>query len=240
MESVNKKNPRLIFSRMEYKYLIPNHLVNELIIFFAERMELDVNNINKKPYIVSSIYYDSPDLIFYRDKIEGYPNRSKVRVRFYGDKFSEKDDVFIEIKNKDTDRIYKEREVVRFDNLRNFIEREGCVEGDSGNELLKKIRYLKNLYALSPKVTVKYKRISFLDDIVGFKVSFDTDLQAAFPQDTNNLDLYKKVFNNSSIMEIKFDKEIPAYVINLLRKYNFNKEPVSKYCYSLEKLCSIS
>ena len=103
---VLKPPVKLNFSRFEYKYLLPAFIAESIITRVAALMRPDFFN-SSGPYIVRSLYFDSPNLQFYREKIEGDFVRKKVRLRSYGEDL--KEPVYFEVKNKLADRIYKDR-----------------------------------------------------------------------------------------------------------------------------------
>jgi SPX domain protein involved in polyphosphate accumulation len=90
------KNPQLKFSRTEYKYLISFGLAEELKEYFSRYTVLDSANLGGKPYVIRSIYFDSPSLTAYKEKLNGDHERLKVRVRSYSDIKEKK--VFLELK----------------------------------------------------------------------------------------------------------------------------------------------
>jgi len=59
----------------------------------------DPNMGENREYTVRSIYYDSPAMDSYNEKIEGVKVRQKFRIRGY-DSEEESQELFLEIKNK--------------------------------------------------------------------------------------------------------------------------------------------
>lgn len=230
----SKNNPILHFSRVEHKYFIPNHLTNEIALYCSKKGQLDRPNAGGKPYTIYSVYFDSPGLDFFWDKIEGYPHRQKVRVRFYGDPTRAGKECFLEIKNKTWERILKDRTVVGGDFLDQCMDGLDCVDGEAA--VFQKVACLNRKYLLKPKVVIRYKRISFLDPMVNFKISIDTDIQTALAESIADTRAYQSVFEGHSVVEMKYDQMIPVYAINLIQKYGLAREAISKYCYSVAKL----
>ena len=77
----------------------------------ASRLDLDSHG-SDGGYGVWSVYYDTPRLRFYWEKIEGLRFRRKLRIRHYGDRFTVDDDttVFVEIKQR-VNRVTQKRRV---------------------------------------------------------------------------------------------------------------------------------
>ena len=62
---------KLKFTRKEYKYRMPNYLLNDAIEFFSRRLTVDPYNKNRQPYIVRSLYFDSVKFKYYFEKVSG-------------------------------------------------------------------------------------------------------------------------------------------------------------------------
>ena len=73
-------------ARYEDKFLIPSCLFDEIHdVFNTDK----INFQNTYPQrIVNSIYYDTHDLFFARQNINGDGLRTKIRIRFYNDDLS--------------------------------------------------------------------------------------------------------------------------------------------------------
>ena len=232
------RKPQLRFSRFEQKYLIPVSYKDEIIAYFERKSELDHFNLNDKPYIVNSIYFDSPDFVFYQDKINGYPNRKKIRVRYYDKDYDSKvtSQAFLEIKHKFWDKVFKERVLIdrKFMNnllTSNFVDMTKHIKNNSKNEFI----YWSNLLNLEPKVNVIYERLAFLDKIADCKVTFDSNLLAS--SSVNLSDTSRElvpIIDNYVIMELKFSNIVPDYIIDAIKFFNLNRLAVSKYCLALE------
>ncbi len=54
------------FSRFEYKYYIPSFMANEISYYLKGKTDIDPYNVDDKYYTVSSIYFDTPDLMFFK------------------------------------------------------------------------------------------------------------------------------------------------------------------------------
>ncbi len=71
------------FNRFELKYLVDQRVASALRTELAGRLDYDPNS-RAGSYTVWSRYYDTRDLRFYWEKIEGIRFRRKLRVRHYG------------------------------------------------------------------------------------------------------------------------------------------------------------
>lgn len=237
MKKQNIKTSRdlnLTFSRFEYKYYIPSFMANEIAYYLKGKTDIDPYNKENKYYSVSSIYFDTPDLMFFKDKFDGYPRRLKVRIRSYDNDFFNAASYFFEIKFKNVNKIYKERVPITRDAAFYYLDKKFDIAVEP---LIKKIRVLHDFHNLTPNILVRYKRLSFYDKYIKFKISIDKQIQVAPGVDyDNSLEDYLDLLGDFSILELKFDKELPLYIINLLSKYNLQRDSISKYGHSVLKL----
>ncbi len=228
---------KLKFARREYKYYLADFLVSEFLNFFAKRMKLDEHNLGLKPYIVRSLYFDSPDLRFYKEKIRGEPFRKKVRLRTYTDKPQKSELVFLEIKNKFLDKIYKERFPINERQRDFFNDKKFSDLLNYKNGIVEECFLDQKSYSLSPKVLVYFKRIAFWDNKIGFKVNLDFDLRAVSSENLwEDTQLMISLLKNVNIVELKFDGIIPICFQNFVMEHNLERVPFSKYCTAIEVL----
>ncbi len=84
-ESLRAPSPLHAFNRYEIKYLV--HVAHAERARAAARGGLDLDRYaGDGGYGVWSVYYDTPELRFYWEKIEGLRFRRKLRMRHYGDR----------------------------------------------------------------------------------------------------------------------------------------------------------
>ena len=76
------------FNRFELKYLVPRSQLEAIREELTGRMEPDPH-AGPSGYGVWSVYYDTAQLRFYREKIEGLKFRRKLRIRRYGEALGE-------------------------------------------------------------------------------------------------------------------------------------------------------
>lgn len=227
------ENPQLKFSRVEYKYLISSALADELKEYFSKYTVLDEANSEGKPYIIRSLYFDSPSLTFCQEKMNGDNERTKVRIRAYSDKTEEK--VFLEMKKKFGDRTHKERMPIAHEDYAKLMRGDTEFLLNSDNFFFKKIWYLSNFYRLTPKVLNRYERTSFIDKFANFKISFDENLTNSSPESLYKETSLLEPTINGVIMEVKFGSLLPNYFMDMIKKYGLRQHPNSKYVLSIQK-----
>ena len=96
--------------RIEYKYLAPNTLLDQIRADIRPFVEVDgpPARPDAREYTVRSVYFDTPRFACYDEKNDGLLARNKYRIRGYDQR---RDDavVFLEIKRKYQDCITKRR-----------------------------------------------------------------------------------------------------------------------------------
>jgi len=173
------------FNRFELKYLVTLQQAERFKK--AVRAYLLPDDHGNGAYALSSLYYDSPDLRCYWEKVDGVRFRRKLRIRYYetDEVFSDETPVFVEIKQR-IDRITQKRRVVlpygealRLCNDRQLPE---CAADDKA--VVEEIYAFLWQYNLRPVSLVRYNRQAFMgtDYDIGLRVTFDTSLTARTTQ----------------------------------------------------------
>ena len=233
-------------SRYEYKYLVPNDLIDKIREEVSPFMELDNFAIDHPDgqYTVRSIYYDSPKFECYKEKLDGVKIRNKYRVRGYNNP-SGKSITFLEIKHKDTNCISKSRAPLYFSNVAKSLSSrhiEDYVLSFSGNGVEKrdarKFLYYYHLKKLHPAVLVIYDREAFQGKFDNsLRLTFDKNLRSVIYPTLSQLyneEKAKNIMNNHFILEVKFFSALPSWIKSLISKYRLNRRALSKYTMSLE------
>ena len=159
-----EKQLKLKFSRHEYKFFFPGYLEGEILEYLNRKADLDEYNLDRDFYTVNSVYFDTPNYMFYKDKFEGLSRRIKVRIRSYDDEFINAERFFFEIKLKEFDRIYKERAVVEREFVDDYLDGNFTPPPNVEDmDFFEKVSHLGDFHALLPFVMVRYKRLSFYD-----------------------------------------------------------------------------
>jgi hypothetical protein len=224
--------------RYEYKYLVPGTELDRLRRALAPFVEKDAHVRDKLDYTVNSIYYDTPTLDFYHEKLAGIQHRKKVRIRGYN--LCEDDSrAFLEIKRKDNMAISKSRASVSFRDLGSVLN-DGAVVPfpEAEDEDAARFLYQFRRRNLRPVVLVSYDREAFFQKFdPSVRVTFDKHLRSsAFPRLG---DLYGNRHQVSSlhghfVLEIKFHKGIPSWLKSALSTFLLEREAVSKYTICVE------
>ncbi len=106
--------------RREYKYLVPQRDIDRLRQRILPFVTVDDFASEGNQYTVRSIYFDSSNLKYYNEKIDGIKIRKKLRVRGYN-KQADESIVFLEIKRKNENHINKNRSAIKYYNLNDLL-----------------------------------------------------------------------------------------------------------------------
>jgi hypothetical protein len=228
------------FNRYELKYVVHAAKQRAIAADLLHFMTPDENGDKDGYYRVTSLYYDSPDLAFYRSKIEGLKFRRKLRVRIYpGDDPRSVSTAFAEIKQRVNRTVQKKRLILPLDEALALCSgdydpgRAGDLssqDAEAANEIL----YMQRSMGLRPRCVVSYRRRAFMGSRYeqGMRVTFDMLLQGR----TTSLVLNEPAKNHYFmppdwfVMEVKVNERIPTWMTSLLAKHECSLQRVSKYC----------
>jgi hypothetical protein len=199
-----------LMDRMDVKYLIPLHLLPDVLKDARNHYKLlEINNERLCPY--ETLYYDTEDYQLYHSHQSGRLNRYKVRFRNYvGSNLS-----FFEIKHKNN----KGR------TLKTRIRQPNKFEEVLNNE---KAEFLEKTTPLAAKelkgnIMVNYKRMTLVNKMSKERLTLDLDL--TFIKDHNEV-----IYNQLVVAEVKQEKLGSSPIIDIFKKYHLRPGSISKYC----------
>jgi len=229
------------FNRFELKYMITLQQAERLKLPLRRYLVPDEHGNGSGRYALSSLYYDSPDLRCYQEKLDGLKFRRKLRIRCYepGGTLTTETPVFVEIKQR-VDRVTQKRRVALPYRaaLRLCNDRQIPDHAADDRATIEEIYALLWQYNLLPACMVLYDRQAFVgtEYDVGLRVTFDTSLSfQAHP-----LRLHERSCSlpmlpaNVVVMEIKVNERIPFWLTELISAHDLHLMRISKYCRSVE------
>lgn len=231
-------------ARYELKYALQAELVPEVLKKIRRHAVLDPFAMKRKKhqYTVKSIYFDSPMLKYYYEKLDGLKVRKKLRIRTYD---KEKETVFVEIKRRYIHLIVKER--VPFPQKETILLFDEKQEVDISHfssptfYVVNKFFYNMLKEKLRPTVLVMYERKPFVHPLDSTqRITLDFDFRAyAYPRLEDLLDGLEgsSILHPFAILELKFNDFMPKWMRELIREYNLFPQSISKYCLGIEKVC---
>ena len=101
----------LNFARFEFKYILSAAKRKRLERDLQYFLDYDpfVEHLEDNKYFVRSLYYDDPRFTAFHDKIDGLHSRSKFRVRTYSQAFDAAIPIYLEIKGRHNNLVFKNR-----------------------------------------------------------------------------------------------------------------------------------
>ncbi|MFC8248162.1 polyphosphate polymerase domain-containing protein [Streptomyces chartreusis] len=229
------------FNRFELKYLVPVEQAAEIRDELAERMDRDLNS-PVGGYGVWSLYYDTPQLRFYWEKIEGLKFRRKLRIRHYGNPGGVTDEspVCVEIKQR-VNRVTQKRRInLPYGGARQLCDgREMIEHSPKESAFIQEVLELVVRLNLQPTAITGYQREALVgrNADTGLRVTFDRRIRGRdrdFHFGTPNPENRFTIPPHLSVMEIKVNERTPYWITDLAARRNLNLIRVSKYVQSIE------
>lgn len=234
-------------ARLEYKYLVRNEHLSRFRSMIRPFVYSDgyASDGEIPEYTVRSIYFDTPTLRYYEEKIEGIDIRKKLRVRGYNNG-CENSQVFLEIKRKNIQSVWKNRATILYKDLKRLFETgdiDTLVITDNGipDSADNARRFLFHLYqhALQPVTLVSYEREAYIGQFDrNFRLTIDKNLRSAVYPDMNSLFSEKNLIRclpHHFVVEVKFPHRMPNWIHAILGTFGVRRQAVSKYCIGLER-----
>ena len=248
-ENANKTSRQtssLHFVRFEFKYILSAQKRRELegdLLYFLEYDPFVAKRKNHK-YHVRSLYFDDPIYSAFHDKEDGLHSRSKFRLRTYASTLSDDAPLFLEVKGRHNNLVFKHRTPIDTNGLdwssfrgeilsRKILAR---AEPSSVRDRFEYELYKKNL---RPIALIDYDRRPYVSKYdPDFRVTFDEKLGA-----TRTGSLYpdrqrggKPVLPGCTVLEIKFFNHIPSWFHRVIQTHELNRRAISKICEGMKSL----
>jgi hypothetical protein len=222
--------------RHEYKYYIPYADYMAMRGRIASFMTPDSNMGDTSGYHVRSLYFDDAVMSARFEKVNGYKNRSKTRIRVYNKNM---DFVRLEKKIKLMDMVGKRTAVLTAEELQAAMGNDQGALLRSDKPVVQRFYADMKLHRLRPVVMVDYRREAYMFRPGNVRVTFDHDLQASYgvfdPQFSDRGLIRTHVYPPQMLaMEVKFDDFLPAAVKRLIRPYTARRSAISKYVLALD------
>ncbi len=224
------------FNRYELKYLSHAEHARAFARDLATHATPDPHS-GEDGYDIYSLYWDSPDLRCFWEKLDGEKFRRKLRFRRY----ATGEEAFVEIKQRIDRTVQKRRTRMAVGEAlalfgRGAIDptREASVE----DPVLQESLVLCRQHRLAPRAAIRYRRAawfaSFEPDL---RVTFDTRVQ----YDVHELDLERPFVEGRwlldpalCVIEIKYNHRVPLWLVALIQKHGLAAVRFSKYCAAVD------
>ncbi len=242
----------LNLDRYELKYVIPFSMVEPISRYVEQYCELDYySQISPdKFYVINSLYLDTPSLLMGRRQQDAENDYSSFRIRSYG--VNPKPPYYVESKQKIRDFCKKRRGKIPLENVEDLFLRPREL-GDFDPYADRNVAsFLEKVdtFGLEPKILTQYRRKAYLsihDDYA--RVTFDRDLRYMeetrynVHPDESRMSHYDQPeyfdWANSGrnvILELKSERKIPLWMIQIVRTFELTMHSFSKYRSSTREL----
>ena len=236
---------RLHFNRYEFKYLLTLAMRQDIESELGHFMTFDpfVEQRQDRRYFVRSLYFDDPHYSAYYDKIDGLHTRSKFRVRTYTRAPSADNAIFLEMKGRTNNRVFKHRAKLANSyylnpaTQRDSSAAEAILKNTETSAVRDQFHFEAQRKRLQPIMVVDYHRRPYISKYdAEFRLTLDEQLRATpsnklFPPVTESS---RSVLRGYTIMEVKFRYHLPAWFHRIIQSYELQRLSISKICKSIE------
>ncbi len=236
----------VISQRFEMKYILTAYQAEVIRQYISPFVEPDRKAKFGHRYELSSVYLDDPKLSLYWASNLGENKRFKLRIRTYSEDTSEPN--FFEIKSRLNGIVMKKRAMVRKEGLALFLQGQPIprdffvVDDPSQLENMELFREYAARLNATPRVHVRYTREAYnsrFGDPV--RITFDSDI-ACLPTVGSIGEVrlngrgWRRLMEPAVILEVKFTDTYPAWVQDLIYRFDLLRDSFAKYVYSVRLL----
>ncbi len=224
-----------VFERYEMKYIITEKQKKAMLEAMLPYMKQDGYGHTT----IRNVYFDTDNYRLVRRSIEKPVYKEKLRIRSYK-RVEPQGEVFIELKKKFDDVVYKRREGLSQEQMLEWLAKGSFPKK---TQIGAEIDYFFRFYqTLQPKVFLSYERDAFYSlDGSDFRVTFDENILAREQELSLSTDIWgeKLLDDDIVLMEIKASDRIPLWMTQALTREKIYKTSFSKYGTAYEKIiCS--
>ena len=144
--------------------------------------------------------------------------------------------IFFEVKGRVSERTYKKRMRVKYQHLNYFLNQNHnfkLLNLYPNNEMIKNFAFDSLRKNLKPRIIVDYKRRPYINKFgLYFRLTFDTNLLGSKANNLFSDDKYLSWLEckaGFTILEVKFDRSIPAWFHRIIQCYNLRRRSISKF-----------
>ena len=225
------------FNRYELKYLVEHARARAFLDDLAGYCRPDPHSDAEHGYPVYSLYWDSPDLDCFWEKIDGQKYRRKLRLRRYAG-----DGVFVEIKQRIDRTVQKRRMRMDVEEAARVFTAGGVdpaaeygIDDPVGQEAL----FLAHMLDLRPTMAVLYRRLAYFGNYdAELRITLDSRVQ----YDARALDIRAPfetgkyaLSPGTCVLEIKYNDCVPIWLTRLVARHELEVVRYSKYCAAIDR-----
>lgn len=170
------------------------------------------------PRTINNIYFDSPELLAFRENVDGVPKRRKYRVRWYADSPQDVQNPQLEIKIRDNELGSKELIPVNLFAIEELAPLEEEVN-----------KVLPLAAPLVPSLFNSYHRQYYQSFDGRFRVTLDSNLRYAGLLGRQSGFRHYEAREDCCILELKYQAQDDELALALERELPFRRTKNSKY-----------
>lgn len=226
-------------NRFEFKYAVDVREIPNILADVQAYLVADEHSDPERGYSLYSVYWDSPDLGFFWEKVEGLKYRRKLRFRRYVGS----DDVHLEIKQRTDRTLQKRRCRLSADEVDRLFgalaDGHGSLPLEEVDPVVAEAAVLCHRHRLTPRIGVRYQRRAFAGVFEpGLRVTFDSRVQYRRVERgtaVEPFDVGKYIIDpRTTIMEVKFTGLVPLWLARTITRFNLQMIRMSKYCSAVD------
>ena len=222
-----------VFRRYELKYMLTRQQYADLLQTMQPYMQPDHYGVTT----IRNIYFDTDSYRLIRRSIEKPIYKEKLRIRSY-DQATNDSAVFVELKKKYEDVVYKRRVMLSAAESMAWLLRQ--TERPVDSQICREIDYFADFYGpLRPAVFLSYQRQAYYAvDGSDFRVTFDWDILCR----RDKIDLREPAYGQAILpadkilLELKCVGGMPLWMSEFLSRERIYKTSFSKYGTAYQKL----
>lgn len=242
---LKQRTSPLHFARFEFKYILSaakRKAVESDLLYFLE-FDPFVADREGYTYFVRSLYYDDPGYSAFHDKIDGLKSRYKFRIRTYSRSHEDNAPIFLEIKGRHNNLVFKHRTPIQLQAGRKRIK-GSCLTSEllataEKSSVRDQFEYDTYRKSLRPVALIDYQRRPYVSKYdPNFRITFDDELSA-----TKTTSLFpgrdvapRRVLAGHTVIEVKFRHHLPAWFHQVIQAHELRRISISKIVSGMETL----
>ena len=231
------------FKRIETKYVVAKadlaNLIEDLKIYLVED--------DYPTSTISNIYFDTEQFDMIQEDGQGTKRKEKIRMRTYLSQVQPDNQVFLEIKSKDSTGVGRKYRLLSTPHSITQFMTKGQLDSSIKDQMMiEKIQQLQEEYqqAIIPRMYIYYDRFSLKEkkEISGFpynKIRVTIDQNLTYRDNNVSLfsgkDGFPLLNEDIVIMEIKAPGRKPQWLQDILDQYGLVEQKFSKYSCAYHK-----
>ncbi len=223
-----KKNISVEVSRHELKYFI-DPVQGVMLTQALRNVLLEDKHNGPDGYRIRSLYFDTYAETDFYQKMDGFEDRKKLRLRTYG---ADASSVKLEIKRKYGNEQIKKSSIISREDAKRLIDCDYEVLRDYDNKTTQMQYELMHINHVRPVVLIEYKRMAFIHPTNNIRITLDTDIRSS--ETCFDLFAAEPVLTPVNefgffLVEVKYDSFIMRWLSEILARYEPVGGAYSKY-----------